>query len=126
MKSAINPVSTENAPSAIGPYSQARKAGSFVFTSGQIPLKPNGELVEGSIKEQTEQVIKNLKAVLEAAGTSLQNAVKVTVYLADMNDFAGMNLVYALYFTGKPARSTVQVAKLPKNAKVEIDVIAKL
>ncbi|HEX8474791.1 MAG TPA: RidA family protein [Pyrinomonadaceae bacterium] len=119
-------ITTERAPRAIGPYSQAVATGGFVFTSGQIPLDPQtGEFVAGGIAEQTEQVIKNLSAVLEAAGTSLARVVKTTVFLADMNDFAAMNEVYGRYFDAeKPARSTVQAAALPRNARVEIDVVA--
>lgn len=119
-------ISTEKAPSAIGPYSQAIRIGNIVFCSGQIPIDPStGEFVQGGIKEQTEQVLKNLTAVLEAAGTSLKNVVKTTVFLADMNDFAAMNEVYAKFFgDNKPARSTVQAARLPRDAKVEIECIA--
>ncbi|RME55683.1 MAG: RidA family protein [Deltaproteobacteria bacterium] len=119
-------ISTDRAPAAIGPYSQAIRAGNLVFTAGQIPIDPQrGELVEGDITAQTEVVLKNLAAVLEAAGSSLDRAVKVTVFLADMNDFAKMNEVYARYFSGsKPSRSTVEVARLPKDVRVEIDVIA--
>ena len=117
-------VSTENAPAAVGPYSQAVAASGFVFTAGQIALHPDGSFVEGGISEQTEQVIKNLSAVLEAAGSSLGKVVKVTAYLADIGDFAEMNAVYAKHFTGKPARSTVAVKSLPRGALVEIDAIA--
>ncbi|RMD98015.1 MAG: RidA family protein [Deltaproteobacteria bacterium] len=119
-------ISTDRAPAAIGPYSQAIRAGNLVFTAGQIPIDPKrGELVEGDITVQTEVVLKNLSAVLEAAGSSLDRAVKVTVFLADMNDFAKMNEVYGRYFSGsKPSRSTVEVARLPKDVRVEIDVIA--
>ncbi len=119
-------VATKDAPQAIGPYSQAVKAGGFVFASGQIPLDPQtGEFVPGSIAEQTEQVLRNLSKVLEAAGTSLDMVVKTTVYLADMGDFAAMNEVYGRYFeTEPPARATVQAARLPRDARVEIDVIA--
>jgi 2-iminobutanoate/2-iminopropanoate deaminase len=119
-------ITTERAPRAIGPYSQAVAAGGFVFTSGQIPTDPQtGEFVAGGVAEQTEQVIKNLSAVLEAAGTSLAHVFKTTVFLADMNDFAAMNEVYGRYFEAeKPARSTVQAAALPRNARVEIDVVA--
>lgn len=118
-------ISTENAPGAIGPYSQAVKVGNLVFCSGQIPIDPaTGEFVSDEVAEQTEQVIKNLSAVLEAAGTTLNNVVKTTVFLADMNDFAAMNEVYARHFTEKPARATVQAARLPKDARVEIEVIA--
>lgn len=119
-------ISTENAPGAIGPYSQAIKTGNFVFVSGQIPIDPNtGEFVSGEISEQTEQVLKNLSAVLEAAGTGLENVVKTTVFLADMNDFAAMNAVYGKYFSdNKPARATVEAARLPRDARVEIECIA--
>ena len=119
-------VQTKEAPGAIGPYSQAVIANGFVFTSGQIPIDPaTGEFVSGGIAEQTQQVLKNLKAVLEAAGTGLQQVVKTTVYLADMQDFTAMNEVYATFFGAEPpARSTVQAARLPKDARVEIDVVA--
>jgi len=119
-------VATEAAPQAIGPYSQAISLGDFVFTSGQIPIDPKtGVFVEGGIAEQTEQVLRNLAEVLRAAGTSLEAVVKTTVFLADMNDFAAMNEVYSRYFTNEPpARSTVQAARLPRDARVEIDVIA--
>ena len=119
-------VSTDAAPKAIGPYSQAIMTDGLVFTAGQVALDPKtGELVGTSTAQQTEQVFKNLEAVLAAAGSSLGNVVKATVYLADMADFAQMNEVYAKHFgTHKPARSTVQAAGLPKNARVEIDVIA--
>jgi len=120
-------VSTAAAPSAIGPYSQAiRTVEGFVFASGQIPMDPaTGALVGGGIKEQTDRVLKNVRAVLEAAGSNLQRVVKTTVFLADMNDFAAMNEVYASYFpSDPPARSTVQVARLPRDARVEIEVIA--
>ena len=119
-------ISTDNAPGAIGPYSQAVKTGNMVFCSGQIPIDPaTGEFVSGDVAEQTRQVLKNLSAVLEAAGTDLNNVVKTTVFLADMNDFAAMNEVYARFFSdNKPARATVQAARLPKDARVEIDCIA--
>ena len=119
-------VSTDRAPGAIGPYSQAIKAGGMVFCSGQIPIDPaTGEFVDGGVAEQTEQVFKNLIAVLEAAGSGLEGVVKTTVFLADMNDFVAMNEVYAKYFaTNKPARATVQAARLPRDAKVEIECIA--
>jgi len=119
-------VSTENAPSAIGPYSQAIKAGGMVYCSGQIPIDPaTGEFVSDVVGEQTEQVLKNLSQVLGAAGTSLDNVVKTTVFLADMNDFVEMNEVYGRYFSdNKPARATVQAARLPRDAKVEIECIA--
>ena len=122
----MQPVQTNAAPAAIGPYSQGFISGSFVFTAGQIPLSPEtGEIIGTSITEQTEQVMKNLKAILEAAGSSITKAVKTTCFLADMNDFAAFNEVYAKHFTGKPARSTVAVKQLPRNALVEIEVIAE-
>ena len=119
-------ISTDKAPGAIGPYSQAIKTGGMVFCSGQIPIDPStGEFVSNDVVEQTEQVLKNLTAVLEAAGTNLGNVVKTTVFLADMGDFAAMNEVYGRYFSeNKPARATVQAAALPKDARVEIDCIA--
>ena len=119
-------VSTTNAPGAIGPYSQAIKAGGMVFCSGQIPIDPaTGEFVSDVVSEQTDQVLKNLSEVLKAAGSSLDQVVKTTVFLADMGDFAEMNEVYGRYFSGnKPARATVQAARLPRDAKVEIDCIA--
>lgn len=119
-------ISTKNAPAAIGPYSQAIRVGNFVFTSGQVPINPeNGELVSNDIKSAAKQSLENVKAVLEAAGTGLENVVKTTVFLKDMNDFAAVNEVYATYFTDKmPARSAVQVAKLPKDAMVEIEAVA--
>lgn len=119
-------IETERAPRAIGPYSQAVVAGGFVFASGQIPLDPQtGEFVAGGIAEQTEQVLRNLSMVMEAAGTELSRVVKTTVFLADMNDFAAMNEVYGRYFAEKPpARSTVEAARLPRDARVEIEAIA--
>ena len=119
-------VATEAAPQAIGPYSQAVRIGEFVFTSGQVPIDPKtGVFVEGGIAEQTGQVLRNLTEVLRAAGTSLEEVVKTTVFLADMNDFAAMNEVYGRYFSNEPpARSTVQAARLPRDARIEIDVIA--
>ncbi|HEX8072662.1 MAG TPA: RidA family protein [Pyrinomonadaceae bacterium] len=119
-------VSTEQAPRAIGPYSQAVVAGGFLFASGQIPLDPRtGEFVAGGVREQTEQVMRNLGAVLAAAGSGFDRVVKTTVYLADMNDFAAMNEVYGRYFAADPpARATVQAARLPRDARVEIDLIA--
>ena len=119
-------IATDGAPKAIGPYSQAIAIDSLVFTAGQVALDPrSGEMVGRTTAEQTEQVFANLKAVLGAAGTSLANVVKTTVYLADMADFTQMNEVYAKHFGNhKPARSTVQAAGLPKNARVEIDMIA--
>ncbi|CAN5565132.1 RidA family protein [soil metagenome] len=117
---------TENAPDAIGPYSQAIKIENMVFCSGQIPIDPQtGEFVSEDTAEQTRQVLKNLSAVLEAAGTNLNNVVKTTVFLADMNDFAAMNDIYAEFFSeNKPARATIQAARLPKDAQVEIECIA--
>ena len=119
-------IQTDNAPGAIGPYSQAIKAGGFVFVSGQIPTDPQtGEFVAGGITEQTEQVLKNLKAVLEASGSSLAQVVKTTVFLADMKEFPGMNEVYATFFSGAPpARATVAAAGLPRDARVEIEAVA--
>lgn len=119
-------IATENAPGAIGPYSQAVKAGNMVFCSGQIPIDvATGEFVSDDVAEQTKQVLTNLSAVLEAAGTSLNNVVKTTVFLADMNDFSIVNEVYAEFFSeNKPARATVQAARLPKDARVEIECIA--
>lgn len=119
-------ISTQNAPAAIGPYSQAIAVNGMLFASGQIPLDPKtGALVEGDIKSQTERVMQNIKAVLEAAGTDFSHVVKTTCFLRDMNDFAAFNEVYGAYFTGKPARSCVQ-AVLPKNAAVEVEVVAAL
>ena len=119
-------VRTEKAPAAIGPYSQAVKAGGFVFLSGQVALDPaSGQVVEGDVRAQTERVMKNLQAVLAAAGSSLAAVVKATVFLADMNDFAAMNEVYGRFFSSDPpARATVQAARLPKDVQVEIDLIA--
>ena len=119
-------VQTTNAPAAIGPYSQAIKANGFVFASGQIPIDPaTGEFVAGGIREQTEQVLKNLSEVLKAAGTSLEHVVKTTVFLADMKEFTVMNEVYAQYFKGEtPARATVAAAGLPRDARVEIEAVA--
>ena len=118
-------IQTENAPKAIGPYSQAIEVGNFIYTSGQIPIDPlTGNLAEGGIEVQTERVIKNLTAVLNAAGSNLDNVVKTTCFLKDINDFAKFNEIYAEYFTGKPARSCVEVSALPKGALLEIEVIA--
>jgi 2-iminobutanoate/2-iminopropanoate deaminase len=121
-------VATEHAPKAIGPYEQAIKVGDFVYTSGQIPLDPKtGSLVNGGIKEQTRQALENLKAVLQAAGSSLDKVVKATVFLKDIADFATMNEVYAEYLNqSRPARSTVAVAELPRGALVEIEFVATL
>lgn len=119
-------VYTKNAPEAIGPYSQGMVVGNLVFTSGQIPLNPETGVLEGNnITEQTHRVCKNLKAVLEEAGSSLQKAVKTVCFLNEMADFAEFNAVYAEYFTGKPARSCVAVKELPKGALVEVEVIAE-
>lgn len=119
-------VQSDSAPKAIGPYSQAIKANGFVFASGQIPLDPaTMQIVEGGIREQTERVMNNLAAVLEAAGSSLERVVKTTVYLKDLSDFTEMNEVYGSFFKETPpARSTVEVARLPRDVRVEIDVIA--
>jgi 2-iminobutanoate/2-iminopropanoate deaminase len=119
-------ISTPNAPAAIGPYSQAVRAGNLVFVSGQIPLDPaTGQLVGGDIGVQTEQVLENLAAILEAAGSSLAQVVKATVYLRDLGEFGRMNEVYAKFFgENPPARATVQVARLPREAALEIDVVA--
>lgn len=119
-------ISTENAPGAIGPYSQAIKAGNMIFCSGQIPIDPaTGDFVSDDVAEQTVQVLKNLEEVLKAAGAGFENVVKTTVFLADMNDFAAMNEIYAGVFDlNKPARATVQAARLPRDARVEIDCIA--
>lgn len=121
----MKPVETRQAPQAIGPYSQGIAVGPFVFTSGQIPLDTNGNLVPGGIKEQTEQAIKNVEAVLKAAGTSLDQVAKTTVFLSNMDHFQEMNEVYARYFSAhKPARSAVEVSRLPKDVLVEIEAIA--
>jgi 2-iminobutanoate/2-iminopropanoate deaminase len=118
-------VETNKAPQAIGPYSQGIIVNNMFYSSGQIPLTPEGEMVQGDIKAQTHQVFQNLKAVLEAAGASLDTVVKTTVFLKNMDDFAAMNEVYSQYFTNhKPARSCVEVGRLPKDALVEIEVIA--
>ena len=121
-------VSTEAAPKAIGPYSQAVRAGSLLFLAGQVPLDPaTGSLVPGDVAAQTHRVMRNLEAVLEAAGSSLDAVVKTTIYLADLGDFKAVNEVYGSYFTPPaPARATVQVARLPLDARVEIDAIAQL
>jgi 2-iminobutanoate/2-iminopropanoate deaminase len=120
-------IQTNKAPAAIGPYSQAFVTGGLIFTSGQIPLSAEtGQVVGTVIAEQTERVIQNLKAVLEAAGSSLSQVVKTTCFLADMQDFTAFNEVYGKYFTGKPARSTVAVRQLPKSVLVEIEAIAEI
>ena len=124
----FGPVTTPDAPGAIGPYSQAIRAGDFLFLSGQIPLDAaTGQLVAGGIAEQTHQVLKNLGAVLSAAGTSYAGVVKTTVYLADMGEFTAMNEIYGTYFSAPaPARATVQAARLPRDVRVEIDAVAYL
>ena len=121
-------ISTTNAPAAIGPYSQAIQIGDLLFVSGQVPIDPStGAIVEGDVKAQAQQSLNNLKAILNAAGTNMGAVVKTTVFLADMNDFAAMNEVYAQFFQEPfPARSAVQAARLPKDAKVEIEAIAQL
>ena len=120
-------VFTNNAPDAIGPYSQAMVVGNLVFTSGQIAIDPtDGQIKAEGIEAQTEQVCKNLCAVLEAAGTSIEKAVKTTCFLSDMADFSQFNGVYAKYFTGKPARSCVAAKQLPRNVLVEVEVIAEI
>jgi|SRR5450755_248995 2-iminobutanoate/2-iminopropanoate deaminase len=121
-------VLTDRGPKPIGPYSQAVRANGFLFVSGQIPIDPKtSELIVGDIAAQTERVLENVKGIVEAAGSKLQHVVKITVFLKDMNDFAAMNEVYARFFTlAPPARSTVQVARLPKDASVEIEVVAAL
>lgn len=123
----MNAIYTKNAPDAIGPYSQAIVTNGLVFTSGQIAINPESGAVEAqTITEQTEQVCKNIKAVLEAAGSSLENVIKTVCFLKDMSDFAVFNEVYGKYFTGKPARSCVAVKELPKNVLVEIDTVAEV
>ena len=120
-------IETKNAPAAIGPYSQAIIIGDLVYTSGQIPINPaSGQIEASDIKSQAEQVIANLSAVLKEAGSSLEDAVKTTCFLTNMKDFSDFNEVYAKYFTGKPARSCVEVSALPKGTLVEIEVIAAL
>lgn len=121
----MNIIMTNKAPAAVGPYSQAIVQNGIVYTSGQIPLSPtSGQLAGDSIKQQTEQVIKNLAAVLESAGASLESVLKTTCFITDMNYFAELNEVYARYFTGNPARSCVAVKQLPKGALVEIECVA--
>lgn len=123
----MNYIYTKNAPDAIGPYSQATVVGNIVFTSGQIAIDPASGAVEATdIREQTEQVCKNLSAVLEAAGSSIEKVVKTTCFLSDMGDFAAFNEVYGRYFVGKPARSCVAVKTLPKNVLVEVEAIAEI
>lgn len=123
----IQNIQTDRAPQAIGPYSQAVTVGEFLFTSGQIPLQADGELVEGGIAEQTHQVFRNLQAVLEKAGASFKDVIKVTVFLKDMDEFSIVNEIYGKYFAEhKPARSTVEVARLPKDVGIEIELIARI
>lgn len=123
----LKKINTEKAPAAIGPYSQAIVMNGVLFTSGQIPIDPaNGEIVDGGITEQAEQVMKNLEAVLAEAGTSFAKVAKTTCFIADMGDFAAFNEVYAKYFTEKPARSCVAVKTLPKNVLCEVEVIAEI
>ena len=123
----LNKISTDKAPSAIGPYSQAIVCGDMLFTSGQIPINPQtGNIEATDITSQTEQVMKNLGAVLEAAGTSFENVIKTTCFLAEIADFAAFNAVYAEYFVSKPARSCVAVKDLPKGALCEVELIAKI
>jgi len=121
-------VSTPSAPKAIGPYSQAIRAGSLLFVSGQVPIDPaTGQIVNGDIAAQTHRVFQNIGEILKAGGASFDHVVRTTVFLADMNDFAAMNAVYATYFSAPaPARATVQVSRLPRDARLEIDVIASL
>ncbi|HEX3469630.1 MAG TPA: RidA family protein [Silvibacterium sp.] len=131
MSSTKTPISTPNAPAAIGPYSQAVRVDDFLYTSGQVALDPaSGQIVTGGITEQTTRVLENLKAILESAGTDLSRVVKTVVFLKDMNDFAAMNAIYGIHLAPEgvvaPARSTVEVARLPKDALVEIEVIARL
>ncbi len=122
MKKAIH---SDAAPAALGPYSQAIRTGELIFTAGQIPLRADGTLNDGGIQAQTRQVLENLRAVLEAAGSSLERVVKCTVFMADMNDFAAMNEVYGQFFADTPpARSAVEVARLPKDARIEIECVA--
>ena len=124
----IQPISTSSAPKALGPYSQAIHAGQFLFVSGQVPIDPaTGDLVAGTIADQTRRALQNIGEILKAAGASFQDVVRTTVYLADLADFPAMNETYATFFaTPQPARSTIQAAKLPKDARIEIDVIAFL
>jgi 2-iminobutanoate/2-iminopropanoate deaminase len=124
----LSAVSTEAAPKALGPYSQAIRAGQFLFVSGQVPIDPaTGQIVEGTIGDQTRRAFENISAILEAGGASLQQVVRTTVYLADLSDFPAMNEVYATFFNPpQPARSTIQAARLPREARIEVDVIAFL
>jgi 2-iminobutanoate/2-iminopropanoate deaminase len=124
----LSAVSTGSAPKALGPYSQAIRAGQFLFVSGQVPIDPaSGELVQGGIADQTRRVLENIGEILKAGGASFQQVVRATVYLADLGEFAAMNEVYATFFSApQPSRSTVQAARLPRDARIEIDVIAFL
>ena len=128
MSGGIEGISTPSAPTALGPYSQAIRAGAFLFVSGQVPIDPaTGGLVAGPIADQTRRALQNIGAILTAAGVTFQQVVKTTVYLADLADFPAMNDTYATFFTPpQPARSTIQAAKLPKDARIEIDVVAFL
>jgi 2-iminobutanoate/2-iminopropanoate deaminase len=123
-----NIISTEKAPAAVGPYSQAVKSGGFLFASGQIPINPaTGQIVDGGIEEQTKQVLENVKGLLESLGASMDNIVKTTLFIADMNDFATINDIYSGYFKkSPPARSCVEVSRLPKDVKIEMEFIASL
>lgn len=120
------PIKTPRAPATIGPYSQGVRAGGFIFISGQIPLDPtSGEVVNGDVAQQTDRVMRNIRAILDDSGGTLEDVVKTTIFLADMNDFATVNEVYGRYFSSEPpARATVQVARLPKDVKVEIEAVA--
>ena len=122
----LSAVSTESAPKALGPYSQAVRAGQFLFVSGQVPIDPaTGQMVAGDIAEQTRRVFQNIGEILSAGGASFQRVVRTSVYLADLSDFAAMNDIYATFFTPpQPARSTIQAARLPRDARIEVDVIA--
>ena len=123
----MNTVQTDDAPRAIGPYSQAIQVDGWLYASGQLPMTPAGDMVEGDIEIQAEQVFNNIEAILKAAGGSLSQVVKATVFVQDLNDFARLNAVYERRFAGhKPARSTVEVARLPRDARVEIEIIARL
>ena len=123
----MNTVQTDDAPRAIGPYSQAVQVDGWLYASGQLPMTPAGDMVEGDIEIQTEQVFNNIEAILKAAGGSLSQVVKATVFVQDLNDFARLNAVYERRFAGhKPARSTVEVARLPRDARLEIEIIARL
>ena len=123
----MNTVQTDDAPKAIGPYSQAVQVDGWLYASGQLPMTPAGDMVEGDIEIQAEQIFNNIEAILKAAGGSLSQVVKATVFVQDLNDFARLNAVYERRFAGhKPARSTVEVARLPRDARVEIEIIARL